>query len=101
MALGADLLVGEVTPDGEFEVEVFSGSGGWTDGPEWVEEGGDESVKVDSLRSGNWAVAIGWDEVQSPVAIDLDGPPPVMNGPVMSAALCGRSGYADWVRVAA
>ena len=86
MALGADLLVGEVTPDGEFEVEVFTGSGGRTDGPEWVEEGGDESVKVDGLRSGNWAVAVGWDEVQSLVAIDLDGPPPVMNGPVMCGA---------------
>ena len=86
MALGADLLVGEVTPDGEFEVEVLTGSGGRADGPEWVEEGGDESVKVDGLRSGNWAVAIGWDEVQSLVAIDLDGPPSVMNGPVMCGA---------------
>ena len=40
-ALRDEVFVGEVAPDGHFEVEGFAGAGGLSDGSEGVEEPGD------------------------------------------------------------
>ena len=80
-----EVFVGEVAPNGHFEVEFVAGTGRGTDRSERIEESGDDFVEINRGLWPHRAVSVGPDEVDLSVGRTNNAPMKIMHRSMMLA----------------